>query len=53
MWNEFANLVINDTSLFAICQKHMSTALTQHKTDAYKKYLEFKKRQQAGKTLFD
>ena len=29
MWNEFANLVINDTSLFAICQKHMSTPLTQ------------------------
>ena len=28
-------------------------SFTQHKTDAYKKYLEFKKRQQAGKTLFD
>lgn len=28
-------------------------SFTQHKTDAYKKYLEFKKRQQQGKNLFD
>ena len=28
-------------------------SFTQHKTDAYKKYLEFKKRQQLGKGLFD
>ena len=28
-------------------------SFTQHKTDAYKKYLEFKKRQQQGKGLFD
>jgi predicted phosphoadenosine phosphosulfate sulfurtransferase len=28
-------------------------SFTQHKTDAYKKYLEFKKRKQEGRNLFD